>query len=69
LTNPDTSAEGGAYSLARAENCHSAIPTNHDKEADGSARKELDDIHEHADPTKGDKEVDGGDRVKTNGAS
>lgn len=36
---------------------------------DEAARKELDDIHEHADPSKGDKEAGGGDRVKTDGGS
>jgi hypothetical protein len=69
LNHPDTNADGGAYSSAMSEDGDSAFPTNQGKEEDEAARKELDDIHEHADPTKGDEEVDGGDRVKTDGAS
>lgn len=69
MTNPDTNADGGAYSSAMSENGDSAFPTNQGKEEDETARKELDDIHDHGDPSKGDKQVDGGDRVKTDGAS
>lgn len=69
LTNPDTNADGGACSLAMSENGDSAFPTNRGKEEDEAARKELDDIHDHADPSKGDKQVDGVDRVKADGAS
>jgi hypothetical protein len=69
LTNQDTEADGGAYSTAMSENGDSAFPTDKGKEGDKAARKELDDIHDHADPSKGDKKVDGGDRVKTDGVS
>lgn len=69
MTNPDTNADDGAYSSAMSENGDSAFPTYQGKEEDAASRKELDDIHDHADPSKGDKQVDGGDRVKTDGAS
>jgi hypothetical protein len=69
LTNQDTNADGGAYSSAMAADGVSALPTNPGKNEDQAARKELDDIHDHADPSRGDREVDGGDRVKTDGAS
>lgn len=69
MTHQDTNANGDAYSSAMPKNGDSAFPTNQGGEKDEAARKELDDIHDHADPSKGDKPVDGGDRVKTEDAS
>jgi hypothetical protein len=69
LTNQESNLEGGTRSSPRPGGGDSAFATSQDREEVEAARKELDDIHEHADPSKGDKEVDGGDRVKTDGAT
>lgn len=65
MTSKNISTDVGTYSSAMSEDGDSAFPTKRGKEEDEAARKELDEVHEHADPSKGDKEVDGGDRVKT----
>lgn len=69
MTSNNISTDDGTYSSAMSEDGDSAFPTKRGKEEDEAARKELDEVHGHADPSKGDKEVDGGDRVKTDGGS
>lgn len=65
MATMDINADGGTYSTALAVDGKSPPPVNSEEEDDDMARKELGEIHEHADPSRGDKTVDGGDRVKT----